>query len=67
MTVSECEVVQVIRTNLLRRGDGTEKDPIRVITQYWSMEGDLLWEHDPVELRRRYNDVLPEGQKLPLK
>ena len=65
--MSECEIVQVIRTNLLRRGDGTESNPVRVITQYWSMDGELLWEHDPVESRRRYNDVLPDGQKLPLK
>jgi len=42
------EVIEVIKTTLTRRGDGTsEKSPIRVITQYWSKEGTLLAEHDP--------------------
>lgn len=41
-----CEVMRVIRTALTRRGDGKE-DPIRVITQYWDFEGNLLWEYDP--------------------
>lgn len=59
-----CEVIQVIRTNLHRRGKGVEGDPIRVITQYWSMDGYLLWEFDPFELRKQYNAVLPEGQKI---
>jgi predicted ATPase len=43
------EVIEVIKTTLTRRGNGTsEKSPIRVITQYWSKEGTLLAEHDPV-------------------
>lgn len=40
------EVMQVIRTNLLVRGDG-KGDPLRVITQYWSLDGELLAEIDP--------------------
>ncbi len=28
------------------RGQGTEKDPIRVVTQYWSSDGELLAEKD---------------------
>ena len=36
-------LMQVIRTRLLRRGEGREKtDPVRIITQYWSTEGELL-------------------------
>jgi hypothetical protein len=47
-------VIQVIETDLLRRGDGTPSDPIRVITQYWSLDGKLLAEVDPCkELQRR--------------
>jgi hypothetical protein len=41
------DVIQVIRTTLERRGLGTEGDPIRRVTQYWSLDGVLLWEHDP--------------------
>lgn len=42
-----CEVIQVIRTTLLRRGNGTAENPTRVITQYWQLDGRLLWEEDP--------------------
>lgn len=43
----EVMVMQVIRTTNLRRGDGNNT-PIRAITQYWSMQGDLLAEVDPL-------------------
>ena len=42
----KAEVIQVIRTKLLRRGDG-KKDPIRVMEQFWSFDGKLLAENDP--------------------
>lgn len=42
-------VLQVIETKLLRRGSGrTAADPIRIVTQYWTMEGELIFELDPV-------------------
>jgi hypothetical protein len=44
----EVMVMQVIRTTNLRRGDGTVSSPIRAITQFWSMQGDLLAEVDPL-------------------
>ena len=48
MMDSECQVIQVIRTRLLRRGDGkSEANPVRIITQYWTLDGKLLWEEDP--------------------
>lgn len=40
------KVVQVIETTLRRRGDGV-KTPVRVITQFWSLDGELLAEVDP--------------------
>jgi hypothetical protein len=41
-------VIKVIETNILRRGDGVDdRSPIRIITQYWSLDGDLLAECDP--------------------
>jgi hypothetical protein len=45
--MGDVEVMQVIRTQLLRRGKGTPESPIRIITQYWSMDGELLVEVDP--------------------
>jgi hypothetical protein len=44
----EVMVMQVIRTTNLRRGDGSNAAPIRAITQFWSMDGDLLAEVDPL-------------------
>lgn len=43
----EVAVMQVIRTTNARRGDGTIT-PIRAITQFWSMDGELLAEVDPL-------------------
>lgn len=41
------EVIQVIHTNLEKRGKGTADDMVRRVDQYWSMDGVLLWEVDP--------------------
>ncbi|MFA6290159.1 MAG: hypothetical protein WC637_00180 [Victivallales bacterium] len=42
------KVIQVIQTTLLRRGKGiAPDDPVRIITQYWTLDGKLLVEHDP--------------------
>lgn len=45
--VKGVKVMQVIRTTNLRRGDG-KTTPIRCITQYWSLDGELLAEVDPL-------------------
>lgn len=40
-------VVQVIETLVtVGRGD-TIDDPVRVVRQYWSLDGELLWVNDP--------------------
>lgn len=50
------ELIQVIRTTLTRRGEGKdESDPVRIITQYWSTDGELLAEVDP------WKRALPES------
>lgn len=41
------EVIKVIRTTLTRRGKGTEDSPIRVIEEFWSLDGELLASNDP--------------------
>ncbi len=46
--MDEAKVIQVIETTLTRRGNGDSiESPIRIITQYWSLEGKLLAEVDP--------------------
>lgn len=40
------EVIKVIRTTALK-GTGTKEDMSRIVTQYWSLEGELLAENDP--------------------
>ena len=42
------KVIEVVETALTRRGDGVEGSPIRVITQYWDRDGNLLAERDPL-------------------
>lgn len=44
--VDSARVIQVIETKSIR-GNGTENDLCRVITQYWDLEGNLLAEKDP--------------------
>jgi hypothetical protein len=39
-------MIQVIETDLTRRGDGTTDDPVRLIKQYWTLDGELLAEVD---------------------
>ena len=46
--MEEVKLMEVIVTNMTRRGSGTEGSPIRVITQYWSKSGELLAERDPI-------------------
>lgn len=44
---SDCHVIEVIETHLTLRGKGIDGDPIRRVTQYWSLDGKLLFEIDP--------------------
>ena len=46
-------LIQVIRTELSKRGEGTEEDPIRLIIQYWSLDGELLAEVDEFQKEAR--------------
>lgn len=39
-------VIQVIETDLREMGEGTPGDPHRRIIQYYSLDGELLAEHD---------------------
>lgn len=41
------KVIKVIKTESIV-GDGTEKDPVRLIYQYWDFKGNLLANHDTI-------------------
>ena len=45
--VDSAKVIQVIETRSAR-GSGSENQPIRIVIQYWSLEGDLLAANDPI-------------------
>ena len=42
---TEVRVINVIEVKA-KKGLGIEKDPVREITQYWDMDGNLLAERD---------------------
>lgn len=44
--IDTARVEKVIITTLLRRGKGTEDDPMRVIKQIWTLDGELIAEVD---------------------
>jgi len=48
-TAYSARVIQLIETNLERKGSGAEGDPVRHVTQYWTLDGRLLFEIDPIE------------------
>ncbi len=60
--IQDVEVLQVIRTRLLARGDG-ETTYIRRIEQYWDMEGNLIWEVDPCAGNDRVEEIKLEPTK----
>lgn len=43
--VKDARVIQVIETKAVR-GLGTEKDPARIVVQYWGLDGKFLAEMD---------------------
>ena len=51
------EIVKLIKTTLLTRGDGTKDNPIRIITQYWKYDEigilKLEFEIDPINSRKK--------------
>lgn len=48
MRPTPVRIIQVVETSLTVRGSGREGDPVRQIVQYWSLEGQLLAEADPL-------------------
>jgi hypothetical protein len=44
--MKDVEKIEVIRTQLTKRGDGI-KTRLRIVEQFWSLDGTLLAENDP--------------------
>lgn len=44
--IKDLEIKQVVITNILRRGKGTNGNPVRIIEQCWDFNGTLLYEKD---------------------
>lgn len=47
------QLIPVLVTKLTRRGNGMPADPIRIITQIWHPNGELLAEVDPTQPEQR--------------
>lgn len=47
MSLQYAKIIEVIETDVCR-GEGTDLDPCRRVKQYWSKDGELLAEKDPV-------------------
>ena len=62
----EVELVEVIRTTLTRAGDGTTDNPIRRVTEYWTLEGERLAtvdDHGPTHCNAVGHRVWPGADK----
>lgn len=46
LPVQHAQVIEVIAV-AVNRGAGTEKDPVRIVNQYWSLDGRMLAETEP--------------------
>lgn len=51
MECQQAQLITVIKTVHLRIGTGdfTQQNPPRLVERYWSLEGKLLFENDPVK------------------
>ena len=56
--VTFIDVIQVIKTVAVR-GAGTEEDPFRNITQFWTLDGSLIVEFD---IRKMAGEIISDYQ-----
>ena len=49
MEIRNAIIEEVIKVTAIK-GNGTEKDPARQITQYWTKDGILIAEIDPLRM-----------------
>lgn len=42
----QARLIEVIETTLMRRGSGSVDNPVRMVRQYWTTDGEMLAEVD---------------------
>lgn len=47
------KIIEVIEAEVTRGSGNLSDDPYRTVTQYWSKEGELLWEKDAWKEKRK--------------
>lgn len=57
-------VIQVIETDELK-GTGKQDDPYRRVMQYWTFEGQLLWENEQ-QLQTVFDGMVAQRLKDPI-
>lgn len=58
--MNSAKLIQVIQTGS-SNGAGTTDDPHRIVTEYWSISGDLLARVDPFDPKDKDQQVCPIG------
>lgn len=59
------KTIKVIETTLLRMGSGEDKNsPIRIVTQYWTEDGQLLAQNDPAAVTLTPEEIHVINSKL---
>lgn len=56
--MKEIEVKEVVISNIARRGKGVKGDPIRVVMQIFSKDGELIAENDPCKPSLSKQDLI---------
>lgn len=57
-TPRSVRVIQVIET-IASRGLGIDGDVLRLVTQYWNFDGELLAENDPYPDEKEIKEIKP--------
>lgn len=57
------KLVQVIMTEAAR-GEGTKEDPCRPVTQYWTIDGELIGERDEVLEAEAAEKIIKEDNEI---
>lgn len=61
--MNSAKVVPTIITQSVR-GSGQEDSPLRVVTEYWALDGTKLSENDPLSVPKILNDLRAEVDNL---
>ena len=57
----KAKIIEVVFTEFIK-GFGSEDDPIRPVQQYWTRDGELLFEKDPLQNLRKDDEYEDEDE-----